>query len=212
VVIVARNGEVVGLLGLADMPRASAKPMIDRLHALGVRRVVMLTGDQRLAAEAIAAAVGVDEVHAGMMPDDKLDRIRSLRAEGLRVAMVGDGINDAPALAAADISIAMGAGGSDIAIETADIALMTDDLGKIAEAMEISRATLTNMCQNLVIAVLTVVGLLFGVYSGSIHMAGGMLVHQVSVLIVILNGMRLLRIPAAAKAKPITRAAQRVVA
>ncbi len=201
VVIVARNGKVAGLLGLADMPRASARPMIDRLHALGVNRVVMLTGDQRPAAEAIAKAVGVDEVHAAMMPDDKLERIRNMRAEGLRVAMVGDGINDAPALAAADISIAMGASGSDIAIETADIALMTDDLGKIAEAMEISRATLTNMRQNLVIAVLTVIGLLFGVYTGSIHMAGGMLVHQLSVLIVILNGMRLLRVPKASRAR-----------
>jgi len=212
VVIVARDGEVVGLLGLADMPRASARPMIDRLHALGVRRVVMLTGDQRPAAEAIARAVGVDEVHAGMMPDDKLARIRALRAEGLRVAMVGDGINDAPALAAADISIAMGAGGSDIAIETADIALMTDDLGKIAEAMEISRATLTNMRQNLVIAVLTVVGLLVGVYTGSIHMAGGMLIHQLSVLIVIANGMRLLRVPKAAKIGTARQTAEHVVA
>lgn len=212
VVIVARDGEVVGLLGLADMPRASAKPMIDRLHALGVRRVVMLTGDQRPAAEAIARAVGVDEVHAGMMPDDKLDRIRSLKSEGLGIAMVGDGINDAPALAAADISIAMGAGGSDIAIETADIALMTDDLGKIAEAMEISRATLTNMRQNLVIAVLTVIGLLFGVYTGSIHMAGGMLIHQLSVLIVIANGMRLLRVPKAAKIGTARQIAEHVVA
>ncbi len=212
VVIVARNGEVVGLLGLADMARASARPMIDRLHALGVRRVVMLTGDQRPAAEAIAKAVGVDEVHAGMMPDDKLDRIRAMRAEGLRVAMVGDGINDAPALAAADISIAMGAGGSDIAIETADIALMTDDLGKIAEAMEISRATLTNMRQNLVIAVLTVIGLLIGVYTGTIHMAGGMLVHQLSVLVVILNGMRLLRVPKAARARVAPQTAERVAA
>ncbi len=212
VVIVARNGEVVGLLGLADMARASAKPMIDRLHALGVHRVVMLTGDQRPAAEAIAAAVGVDEVHAGMMPDDKLERIQAMRAEGLHVAMVGDGINDAPALAAADISIAMGASGSDIAIETADIALMTDDLGKIAEAMEIARATLANMRQNLVIAVLTVVGLLFGVYTGSIHMAGGMLVHQLSVLIVILNAMRLLRVPKAHSARAAARTTERVAA
>jgi Cd2+/Zn2+-exporting ATPase len=212
VVIVARDGDVVGLLGLADMPRASAKPMIDRLHALGVHRVVMLTGDQRPAAEAIAAAVGVDEVHAAMMPDHKLEHIRAMRAEGLRVAMVGDGINDAPALAAADISIAMGAGGSDIAIETADIALMTDDLGKIAEAMEISRATLANMRQNLVIAVLTVVGLLFGVYTGSIHMAGGMLIHQLSVLIVIGNGMRLLRVPKAAKVGTARQIAERFAA
>ena len=212
VVIVARDGEVVGLLGLADMARASAKPMIERLHALGVRHVVMLTGDQRPAAVAIAAAVGVDEVHAGMMPDDKLNRIRAMRAEGMRVAMVGDGINDAPALAAADISIAMGASGSDIAIETADIALMTDDLSKIAEAIEISRATLANMRQNLVIAVLTVIGLLYGVYSGSIHMAGGMLVHQLSVLIVILNAMRLLRVPKAAKARATAQCSVRVPA
>jgi Cd2+/Zn2+-exporting ATPase len=212
VVIVARDDKVVGLLGLADMPRASAKPMIDRLHALGVRRVVMLTGDQRPAAEAIAKAVGVDEVHAAMMPDGKLDRIHAMRAEGYRVAMVGDGINDAPALAAADISIAMGASGSDIAIETADIALMTDDLGKIAEAMEISRATLRNMRQNLVIAVLTVFGLLFGVFSGDIHMAGGMLVHQLSVLIVILNAMRLMRMPAATKARRAEAKAKTAVA
>src|SRR5690606_14373754 len=150
---------------------------------------------------------------AAMMPDHKLDRIRAMRAEGFRVAMVGDGINDAPALAAADISIAMGASGSDIAIETADIALMTDDLGKIAEAMEISRATLRNMRQNLVIAILTVLGLLVGVYTGSIHMAGGMLVHQLSVLIVILNGMRLLRIPAAERERAtIAPAAERVPA
>ena len=211
VVIVARSGAVVGLLGLADMPRASAKPMIDRLHALGMRRVVMLTGDQRPAAAAIAA-VGVDEVHAAMMPDEKLNRIRAMRAEGLRVAMVGDGINDAPALAAADISIAMGASGSDIAVETADIALMIDDLGKIAEAIEISRATLTNMRQNLVIAVLTVMGLLVGVYTGSIHMAGGMLVHQLSVLIGILNGMRLLRIPKVAKIRAAGAATKAVAA
>ena len=195
-VLVARDGKVVGILGLLDMARPSARPMIDRLHEAGIERVVMLTGDQPQAARAIAAEVGVDEVHAGLMPDDKLEHIRALQEQGLHVAMIGDGINDAPALAASDTSIAMGAAGSDVAIETADIALMTDDLGKVNEAIEVAKATLRNMRQNLVIALVTVAGLLFGVFAGEVHMAGGMLIHQLSVLVVILNGMRLMRRPA----------------
>ncbi len=199
-VLVAIDGKLAGLLGLSDMPRDSAAMAIAQLREVGIGRVVMLTGDQHGAAQAIAREVGIDEVHAGLMPEDKLELIRALKAEGAHVAMVGDGINDAPALAAADTSIAMGAAGSDVAIETADIALLKDDLGKIPEAMAISRATLGNMRQNLVIALLTVAGLLIGVFTGHIHMAGGMLVHQLSVLIVIANGMRLLRVPAAYKA------------
>jgi len=155
----------------------------------------MLTGDQLQAARAIATEIGIDEVHAGLLPEDKLDLIRRFQAEGRHVAMIGDGINDAPALAAADTSIAMGAAGSDVAIETAAIALMADDLEKLPEAMAISRATLRNMRQNLVIALLTVAGLLFGVFNGDVHMAEGMLIHQLSVLVVIANAMRLLRVP-----------------
>ncbi|RBO90431.1 heavy metal translocating P-type ATPase [Pseudochrobactrum asaccharolyticum] len=196
-ILVARDGQLIGLLGMSDMAREGAAEAIARLRDIGIGRVVMLTGDQHGAAEAIAREVGIDEVHAGLMPEDKLELIRKMRADGAHVAMVGDGINDAPALAAADTSIAMGAAGSDVAIETADIALLKDDLGKIPEAMAISRATLGNMRQNLVIALVTVAGLLAGVFSGNVHMAGGMLIHQLSVLIVIANGMRLLRVPKA---------------
>jgi Cd2+/Zn2+-exporting ATPase len=198
-ILVAADGKLIGLLGMSDMARAGAKDAIARLREIGIKRVVMLTGDQEGAAQAIAREVGIDEVHAGLMPEDKLELIRKMKAEGAHVAMVGDGINDAPALAAADTSIAMGAAGSDVAIETADIALLQDDLGKIPEAMAISRATLGNMRQNLVIALVTVAGLLAGVFSGDIHMAGGMLVHQLSVLVVIANGMRLLRVPKAVR-------------
>ncbi len=190
-VLVAVDGAVSGILGLADTARPSAAPLVAQLHRAGVRNVVMLTGDDRAAAGAIAAAVGIDEVHAELLPEQKLEHIRRLQGAGYHVAMVGDGINDAPALAAADTSIAMGAAGSDIAIETADIALLTDDLGRIAEAIDISRATLGNMRQNLVIALVTVGALLAGVLMGRVHMAGGMLIHQLSVLAVIGNGMRL---------------------
>jgi Cd2+/Zn2+-exporting ATPase len=192
---VALDGRIAGIFGLSDQPRPSAKGAIARLREIGVERIAMLTGDQPQPARAIAAEIGIEEIHAGLMPEDKLELIRAFQAEGRHVAMIGDGINDAPALAAADTSIAMGAAGSDVAIETADIALMADDLGKLPEAMAISRATLRNMRQNLAIALVTVAGLLAGVFSGDVHMASGMLIHQLSVLVVILNAMRLLRAP-----------------
>jgi Cd2+/Zn2+-exporting ATPase len=153
----------------------------------------MLTGDDRATAEAIAREAGIDEVHAGLLPEEKLQVIRELQAEGYVVAMTGDGINDAPALAAAEIGIAMGAAGTGVAIETADIALMADDLLKIPEAIRLSKAALGNIRQNVFIALVTVFALLLGVLLGEVHMAGGMLVHEASVLVVILNAMRLLR-------------------
>ena len=195
-VIVARDGVALGIVGIADQVRASARQMIAGLRETGLEEIVMLTGDDRRTALAIAAEVGLrpEEVRAEQLPEQKLDAIRALQAKGHVVAMVGDGINDAPALAAADIGIAMGAAGTDIAIETADIALMADDLLKLPEAIRLSGLTLRNIRQNVAIALATVAFLLGGVLLGEVHMAGGMLVHEASVMVVILNGMRLLRV------------------
>ncbi|MCL4301249.1 MAG: cation-translocating P-type ATPase [Anaerolineae bacterium] len=192
-VLVALDGLVLGILGIADPLRPAAPTMLRQLKAVGLERIVMLTGDDRRTAQAIAAEAGVTEIYAELLPEDKLAVIRRLQAEGHIVAMAGDGINDAPALAAADIGLAMGAAGTDVALETADIALMADDLLKIPEAIGLSKATLRNIRQNVVIALVTVAGLLAGVLLGEVHMAEGMFIHELSVLVVILNGMRLLR-------------------
>jgi Cd2+/Zn2+-exporting ATPase len=197
-VIVSLDNTVIGVLGIADSLREDAPEMVRRLRQSGgrqsgVRKVVMLTGDDRRTAEAIAREAGITDVCAELLPEGKLDAIRGLQKEGHVVAMIGDGINDAPALAAADIGIAMGAAGTGIAIETADMALMADDLLKIPQAIGLSRSVLNNIRQNVVVALVTVTVLLAGVLLGQVHMAGGMLIHQFSVLLVIANGMRLLR-------------------
>ena len=190
---VALNDQFIGLLAVKDLPRDGIAPVATELAGIGVHRVAMLTGDNQRTADAIAASVGITEVHARMLPEDKLAWIRDQQALGNIVAMVGDGVNDAPALALADVGIALGAAGSDVALETADVALMTDDPTRIATAFRISRKTVTVIRQNLAIALVTVGMLLAGVLTGNVNMAGGMLVHEVSVLVVILNGMRLLR-------------------
>ncbi len=192
-VLVALDGAELGILAVSDPPRDNAAHAIKRLREVGIKQIVMLTGDDSRTAQAIARQVGIDTVYAQLLPDDKLNWIRQLQKSGQIVAMVGDGINDAPALAAANIGIAMGAAGTDVALETADIALMADDLEKIPEAMALSRATLRNIRQNVGVALITVTGLLAGVLLGEVHMAGGMFIHEISVLAVILNGMRLLR-------------------
>ena len=191
--VVARDGRVLGVVAVADRVRDDAPEMVRRLHAAGVKKVVMLTGDIEPVAQAVGAAVGVDEVRAGLLPEDKLEAVEDLRRQGYVVAMVGDGVNDAPALATADIGVAMGAAGTGVAIETADIALMKDDLLKLPEAVSLARRTVNNMRQNIAVALLTVAALLAGVLFGGVTMAIGMLVHEVSVLVVIVNAMRLLR-------------------
>ena len=190
---VSLNGEFIGLLAVQDVPREGIADVPASLRQVGVKRIAMLTGDNKRTAEAIGSRIGISEIHARMLPEDKLAWIREQQDSGNTVAMVGDGVNDAPALALADVGIAMGAAGSDVALETADVALMTDDPSRIADAFRISRKTVNVIRQNLAIAMVTVTALLIGVLMGNVNMAGGMLVHELSVLVVILNGMRLLR-------------------
>lgn len=192
-VLVSLDNQLAGILGISDPIRETSAEAIKRLAHSGIHEVVMLTGDDEKTARTIAKQAGIKTVKASLLPEDKLKMIRELQAKGHTVAMVGDGINDTPALAAADIGIAMGAAGAGLAIETADIALMSDDLLKVPEAIRLSKATLRNIRQNVAIALITVGGLLSGVLLREVHMAGGMLVHQLSVLVVIFNGMRLLR-------------------
>ena len=191
--IVAVDDAVIGVIAVADQIRADAPDMVARLHDAGVEKVVMLTGDTRLVAEAIGEAVGIDEIHASLLPEDKLDAVAKMQRDGHTVAMVGDGVNDAPALATADIGVAMGAAGSAVAVETADIALMGDNLMKLPESVSLAKRTVSVMRQNIFIALATVVALLIGVFAGGVTMSVGMLVHEGSVLVVILNAMRLMR-------------------
>jgi len=189
--LVALNNELLGAIGIADRIRPAASEMINQLREGGVEQIMMLTGDTESTAKSIADEVGIEAYHAGILPEDKNRFIRKMQQNDTQVAMIGDGINDAPALATADVGIAMGAAGTDVAIETADIALMADDLMNIPKALRISQLTLRNIHQNVAVALLTVGALLSGVFMGSVHMAAGMLIHELSVMLVILNGMRL---------------------
>lgn len=192
VVFVAIGGMLSGMISIADQVRPEARSAIAALRDRGVGRFVMLTGDNRHTAERVAAELGIDEVRAELLPQDKVNAITELKVAGHRVAMIGDGINDAPAIATADVGIAMGAG-TDVSIDTADVILMANRFDQLVHAYSLARATVRNMKQNTIIALGTVVVLLAGVLAQQVFMSTGMLVHEVSVLVVILNAVRLVR-------------------
>jgi Cd2+/Zn2+-exporting ATPase len=193
--LVTVDSRPVGLLAVADRLRDQAPAAMASLRQVGVDRLVMLTGDNQRVAAAIAGHVGVDEWRAGLLPQDKTAAVTSLRADYGRIAMVGDGVNDAPALATADIGIAMGAAGSDVALETADIALMTDDLGKVTEAIRLSRHALVNIRQNIIMSLATVAVLVTAALTGWLSLTTGLLLNEATALLIIGNGLRLSRLP-----------------
>lgn len=192
-VFAAIDGEVAGIFSIADQIREDAPRALAEMRRNGITKIIMLTGDNKHTAELVARELGLDEFHAELLPEDKVAFVKNLMDGGHRVAMAGDGINDAPAIATADIGLAMGKGGTDISMETADIVLMADKLTQFSHAYSLAKATMQNMKQNIFFAVAVVVILLSGVLLESIHLASGMFIHEASVLIVILNAMRLLR-------------------
>ncbi len=183
---------LAGILSIADQIRPEASTLVTDLKKKGIKKVVMLTGDNKRSAEAVAKQIGVDEVYSELLPEDKVRILEELSADGTKVAMVGDGVNDAPALASADLGIAIGGQGKDVAMETADVVLLGEDISRLSYAVGLSRATVRNMRQNIVIALAVVLLLLMGVLFCLVDMTIGMLVHELSVLVVILNGMRLM--------------------
>jgi len=194
VVHVAVDGRHAGLIGIADQVRDEAAAAIAHLREGGISHIAMLTGDNEHSARIVADRLGIDEVHAGLLPADKARIVSDLRADGRRVVMVGDGVNDAPALATADVGVAMGGAGTDVSMETADVVVLTDRLDQLAHAKRVARATLSVMKQNTALALGTVLLLVAAVLLQLIQLAGGMLVHEISVLLVILNALRLVRI------------------
>ena len=184
----------IGIIGLADELRPGARDAVSRLRREGVSHVIMLTGDNLNTARAIAAQTGVDEFHAELLPEDKVRAIDALRRAHGPVAMVGDGVNDAPALAAADVGIAMGAAGTDAALETADVALMADDLSKLPYLRRLGRATVRNVRANIAFSLALKAVFLALAVAGVATLWMAVVADMGASLLVIANGLRLLRI------------------
>ncbi|MGI8963916.1 MAG: heavy metal translocating P-type ATPase [Thermomicrobiales bacterium] len=190
-ILAGNRQEVFAVIGVADQVRPGAAEAVAELRRQGVKRIVMLTGDNRLVGESIGRQVGIDEVHADLQPEQKLAAVEQLRAQG-RVAMVGDGVNDAPALAGADLGIAMGAGGTDVALETADVVLLTGDIGRLPYAVGLSRRmrAIIRICIAFSLAVIAILGVL--ALTIGIPLPVGVVGHEGSTIVVVVTGLTLL--------------------
>lgn len=190
-VIMAVDGQVQLIFGIADTIRPGVKDSLAALKAQGIKKLVMLTGDNELTAQAVANELNLDEVHANLLPEEKVEYVKKLKAAGNTVAFIGDGINDSPSIANANIGIAMGSG-TDVAIDTSDVVLMQSSFPALVHAHGLAKKTVLNTRENIFIAIATVAFLLIGLIFGYIYMASGMLVHEASILVVIFNAMRLI--------------------
>ncbi|RYG95951.1 HAD family hydrolase, partial [archaeon] len=190
--LVRRNNEFIGIIAVMDTPRAEAKAALAELKVAGIRRMIMLTGDNQKVAEAVAAQIGITDAWGSLLPEQKVEAIKKLRQQEKEVAMVGDGVNDAPAMANSTIGIAMGAAGSDVALETADIALMGDKLSLLPFAIRLSRKARSIIKQNLVISLGMVAILVPLTILGIASMGPAVIAHEGSTLVVVFNALRLL--------------------
>ena len=190
--IVSQNGSFLGVIALADAPRPAAAQVLARLRKLGIQRLVMLTGDNLQVAQRAGQMTGVTDIRASLLPEDKLIAIQNLHREHGAVAMVGDGVNDAPALATATVGVAMGGAGTAVALETADVALMADDLSKLPFAVGLSRASRAIIQQNLVIALGVIGVLLITSVAGLAQLSWAVILHEGSTVLVAVNALRLL--------------------
>ena len=188
--IVRKGDRYLGVLGLMDTPREAAAETLTRLRSLGIHRMVMISGDNQRVADVVAREVGLDEARGDLMPGDKVETIKALREEE-KVAMVGDGVNDAPAMASATVGIAMGAAGSDVALETADVALMADQLSHLPFAVGLSRKTRRIIRQNLWMS-LGMVAFLVPAAVVGLGIGPAVALHEGSTLVVVFNALRLL--------------------
>src|SRR6185295_19390652 len=192
-IFVARDGRCIGWVGLQDQTRAEAKESLAELKEAGVRRIAMISGDRQAVATRVAAEIGCEEAQGECLPQKKVEFVRAMKAKGYRVAVIGDGVNDAPALAAGDIGIAMGAAGSEVAIHSATIALMNNDLRRLPFLVNLSRSTRAVINQNFFLGVLFIIGGLTLAAMGVVNPIVAALMHNVGSIIVILNSARLVR-------------------
>ncbi|MDD5434092.1 MAG: cation-translocating P-type ATPase [Nitrospira sp.] len=192
-IMLTKEGEIIGLIAVRDEIKANARKSLEDLRDIGIKNLIMLTGDNEDVAKVIAEKAGINNYLARLMPEGKVNAIKDLKEQYDNVAMVGDGVNDAPAMIASDLGIAMGAAGTGVAIETGDIVLMSDDLSKIPYVLDLSRRTVNNIKQNIIIS-LTIISFLVPIaLTGWIGLVPGLLINEVGGLLVIINGLRLLR-------------------
>ena len=197
--VVRKGTRFLGVLGVMDTPRPVAAQVMAELRALGIERLIMISGDNQAVADAVAKSVGLTEAKGDLMPEQKVEAIKALREAHGKVAMVGDGVNDAPAMANATVGIAMGAAGSDVALETADVALMADDLAQLPFAVGLSRSTSRIIKQNLWVS-LGVVAVLIPATIFGLNIGTAVLFHEGSTILVVVNALRLLAYKVDAKA------------